>query len=331
MDEYYSDEVRENTLFHYTSAEGLRGILQDRALRATAYYSTNDSSEIKYSIKVVENVILNELREKYPCASCSKLLDAMRLEQINKLAIEMTREYIRVIQDITNDLSIEAYITCFTRKIDALPYMDGLLSQWRGYCKDGGYAIGFDLEKMREILESPITKSLILMGPVNYERTGEDIKKICERYIKPWTNELGDLNKVDTDKLEFPLKYFFPEKANSIEREEYHRIAKRAMLNDFYKVLLFQKNPHFKEENEFRICVLKGEGGEVDHFNRGDFIIPFVIDKNADITSCINRIIVGPCERSEDRAKGVSSLLHYNNIKRDDLEIRISEIPYDGG
>ncbi len=42
----YSEESREDTLFHYTTANGLLGILRNKEIWSTAFYCTNDESEL---------------------------------------------------------------------------------------------------------------------------------------------------------------------------------------------------------------------------------------------------------------------------------------------
>ena len=42
----YSEDSRDDALFHYTSAEGFIGILQSKEIWGTAYYCSNDESEL---------------------------------------------------------------------------------------------------------------------------------------------------------------------------------------------------------------------------------------------------------------------------------------------
>ena len=42
----YSEDSRDDALFHYTSADGLIGILQNREIWSTAYHCSNDASEL---------------------------------------------------------------------------------------------------------------------------------------------------------------------------------------------------------------------------------------------------------------------------------------------
>ncbi len=42
----YSDDAREDALFHYTTADGLIGIFDKGEIWSTAYYCANDESEL---------------------------------------------------------------------------------------------------------------------------------------------------------------------------------------------------------------------------------------------------------------------------------------------
>jgi len=47
----------QNRLYHYTTAEGLRGIVESHELWATAAYYLNDSAEVAYGCKVVSEAL----------------------------------------------------------------------------------------------------------------------------------------------------------------------------------------------------------------------------------------------------------------------------------
>jgi hypothetical protein len=47
-----SNDVPRGSLYHYTSAEGLRGIIQSRCLHASLAYLLNDASEVSYGCEI---------------------------------------------------------------------------------------------------------------------------------------------------------------------------------------------------------------------------------------------------------------------------------------
>src|SRR5579883_2004996 len=54
-----------SNLYHYTSGDGLQGIVRDKNLWATHYKYLNDSTEIRYAFEILKKVV----REKKKTAS----------------------------------------------------------------------------------------------------------------------------------------------------------------------------------------------------------------------------------------------------------------------
>jgi hypothetical protein len=104
-------------LYHYTSIEGLQGILERRCLWSTHFEYLNDSTEVIYGQKVNDGVIQG---------------------RINKCS-ELTQVFLHQMFDMHHMIyqGIAIYLSCFCEDGD-------LLSQWRSYGSGGGgCAIGF--------------------------------------------------------------------------------------------------------------------------------------------------------------------------------------------
>lgn len=102
------------TLYHYTSADGLRGIVCSGKLWATSAYHLNDSSEFLYGLQLAQSVLLN-LKE------------------------ERDSEYGAFFEGLRNSLTIQKdfvrfYVVCFCKE-------GNLLSMWRSY-GSRGYCLG---------------------------------------------------------------------------------------------------------------------------------------------------------------------------------------------
>jgi hypothetical protein len=54
QDLWKNENKYENSLFHYTNAKGLKGILEPKKLWATATYCLKDQSEIKYCLDIFD-------------------------------------------------------------------------------------------------------------------------------------------------------------------------------------------------------------------------------------------------------------------------------------
>jgi hypothetical protein len=104
-----------NVLFHYTSADGLIGILSSKSIWMTDLRYMNDSSELQYSRSLIETRLKS---------------------RSNEIQREFIKRIVQTFDPFSNRFSV--FATCFCE--------DGnLLSQWRGYRGEGGgYAIGID-------------------------------------------------------------------------------------------------------------------------------------------------------------------------------------------
>lgn len=101
-------------LYHYTTAEGLLGILNEQAFWATDCEFLNDSSEMRYGLRLLDHT----LRE-------------FAVQGEHSLALRG-----QVIKDGRGFRpGKKPFVVCFCKRGD-------LLSQWHGYAGGGGYAIG---------------------------------------------------------------------------------------------------------------------------------------------------------------------------------------------
>lgn len=125
-DRQYSDEPPPGTiLYHYTSAEGLKGIIESNELWATSAYYLNDSAEMFYGYNVLKEVLDQWLSKASHCEDSISLGLAQQLRKSFEDLFEK-----RLLKPI--------YLTCFCEE-------DNLLSQWRAYGQSGGYSIGFSV------------------------------------------------------------------------------------------------------------------------------------------------------------------------------------------
>jgi hypothetical protein len=112
-------------LYHYTTADGIVGIVEAQTIWATDARYLNDTSELSYANDVVQDVA-RELLERGVGDVAATFLEAASL---------------RLLDSLTTMLDV--FVACFCEDGD-------LLSQWRGYAStNGGYALGFDPGVMR--------------------------------------------------------------------------------------------------------------------------------------------------------------------------------------
>jgi hypothetical protein len=134
-------------LYHYTSAEGLLGIVRTQSLWSTHFSYLNDPSEVAHAHSLIQQVLSARLESSPP--PLSRELFARSLRAINP-----------------HDGMYQYFVTSFCEAAD-------LLGQWRAYSNyGGGYAIGFDARHLQ--LTADPSPALILRRVVydhDHQRT----------------------------------------------------------------------------------------------------------------------------------------------------------------
>jgi hypothetical protein len=238
------------------------------------------------------------------------------------------------IRQITLDL--DAFVTSFC-STDRASGPDGLLSQWRGYGKEGGYAVILATKYLEE-LASKEAKSF-LYGFVSLS----DVDYYNQRNDEPSRDS-------DTLEREAQIKEMF-DKVLSTIRVAPIANAVDTIINEHYSSLVYLASRHkhhgFREENEIRLTALRYRESKVPvlraagakeplksvHFReKHGVLIPYiklfesVSGKNKERLP-ITKIIVGPHRDIEKRSRSVRALLAQNGISAPVIE---SQIPYVG-
>jgi len=105
-------------LYHYTTLEGLTGILGSTGLWASDVRFVNDASELSYASALIGNEVVAAISES-----------------------EAVRPHLHLHSEMANPFEIgrRPFVACFCEEGD-------LLSQWRGYrAAESGFSLGFDL------------------------------------------------------------------------------------------------------------------------------------------------------------------------------------------
>jgi hypothetical protein len=144
-------------LHHYTDERGLRGIVESNSLWGTYFEHLNDTSEI------------HRLRETFIKSLADRLetlFADLRTKRCHHAAVWKTGGPVYVARIWANALyrvifstdkdkrGTETYVTSFCSHAGDLVYerRNGLLSQWRGYGRDG-FCLVFDTEKLLTLLQ----------------------------------------------------------------------------------------------------------------------------------------------------------------------------------
>lgn len=107
-----------DTVWHYTTTEGLHAILTSKEFRASSAGMMNDTAEISHGHDLLDRVH-RKWEQSDPSLTGSGLAFVRRVFDVG------SREL----------LATNVYVLCASEEGDSL-------SQWRGYGRNGGYAIG---------------------------------------------------------------------------------------------------------------------------------------------------------------------------------------------
>jgi hypothetical protein len=130
------EEGREH-VYHYTTGEGLKGIIEGKSLWATGAYYFHDTSEIDYGCQLAASVL-----EKGFAAAGSGFAE-LALRQAHTVLSDSAQRNVRI---------ATLYVACFCES-------DNLLSQWRTYSRSGGFALGFRVAELGDLQPEHMTVS----------------------------------------------------------------------------------------------------------------------------------------------------------------------------
>ena len=127
LNEFITGVPARGVLFHYTTQEGLLGIINTRSLWITSVRHLSDSMEFAYTIELVRDKLNHKLRAEH--GPFNSYYGAI----LGKL-------------DALKDMTL--FVGSFSEEGD-------LLSQWRAYASNGiGFSIGFQFDYLKRLAES---------------------------------------------------------------------------------------------------------------------------------------------------------------------------------
>lgn len=257
----------EQTLYHYTTAEGLLSIIESGGLRATHFEYLSDPMEMDYGLSLAREEL-------------SRFIESSNDEnrQTTPRGIELLNEVFSYLAK-GSQLAIshrEMYFVSFSEVGDQL-------SQWRAFADGGkGFSIGFT--KLRGLVDTSAPEGgAINAQKVNYNKTSQ--LEVFYNLIRHGLSDYDNWCRTKSDSSDQPAIGDFV-----------HGIA-----TYIYLATRSFKAPGFSEEREWRYMVtapLGDEDGQERKVRaRQGFLVPYLeIDMRDDSTNCmpIERIFVGP-------------------------------------
>ena len=266
-------------LFHYTNPAGLHGILTDREIWATSIHYLNDSSEFLHAVEIARyQTILAEDRME---------------DELQKLAIGEMRSRLKKINHQ------RVFVVSFSEDSDRL-------SQWRAYCGEGGYSIGFDSKALISRSEmSRFSLHKCIYDKKLQEQTVQDAINWC---IKPLMDRRRFKNH-QPQKLCDRIALFF------------------VLLIAHLAPLL--KHPGFEEEKEWRLVssVPFSTEYQIRYRPTDSILIPYFAYQLCESNEAlpIDSIVVGPTRATELSIRSLKGFLKSQNI---DAAVLESEVPF---
>jgi len=294
---------KDTRLLHYTNAEGVKGILETNCLWATHFRFLNDEQEIICFTEYLSEQIYNlskEKNENWPKYKIHEICDRTH-ERFFGLRNGLNRSFSNV------------YITsfCLSSKNDTYSQENGLLSQWRGYGRDGGYAVEFiatDIEKL--ISKDTDRFNHISLNRVIYQGQKDRAEKLLGKEINGLYGALKNLDFSDED----PTIKLVP------------------VFESYIKCACRFKHRGFREENEVRIASSiywdEGESKGEQYRIKDGVLIPYIRlfePSQKDNRLPIKRIIVGPHRNQEKHANAIRHM-----VNEAEIEIYCSQTPFIG-
>jgi hypothetical protein len=155
-------------LYHYTSIDKFKHIVESKVLHLTSIQFVNDSLEYFQCKKIIRESYLRKYKENGSSNLTPYFLSLNDFLDCNLLENE-------------NIFEVNTFIASFSEDCDSL-------SQWRAYCPTGGCALGFRTEELLNKWDIDTSKSSDIFDQCKY------LKKDQDPFLKPFFENVFDSN-----------------------------------------------------------------------------------------------------------------------------------------
>jgi hypothetical protein len=332
-----SQDTQENrSLFHYTTAEGLIGILQNQCLFATHADFLNDSTECRAILAVLLPRLEAQLKAITPKLIARRVLDpAVATDYGDTIYRQEAENMLQAMVQASNNTA-PFFITSFcVHKEGTPPHEHGLLSQWRGYAK-GGFAIEFDeigIDKLNLVEKETFRYQGILTNIVTYHNHAAQVR------AEDFSGFAGAL-----------LKNLFTDDAIAKASDLLGTKVTDDFARPFLSLAPFLKDASFQEEGEYRIVALCNRPTIADENDKrlvkpfkfrarpAGQVVPYISlyeqpvrqiiggrTSQSKVKLPVKSIIVGPHFHQESQRAALEILLEQVGLE---VPIRFSGIPF---
>jgi hypothetical protein len=285
--------VSEEFLYHYTTPEGLVGIVEKQEIWATDLSCMNDTTEFRVGLDLAIKH-LEELHGDGSCAYAERwkwLLTALRGRR-----------------DHGTETLSSVYACCFSDDGDDL-------SQWRAYCPNGGFAIGFPRTALGTIAHRQ--KWLAL-----------------DRCIYDEGEQETAIKKTVEDTLHAMVEPESSTASAAASNEQQENLTRWFLLWRLIRKAAVCKDAAFREEDEWRLvamCTSYPEEADIVRFRcRTGLVVPYwpiALDRGRWGQWDSITVVVGPTPHPDESLASIRRFLCaccHNCM----IDVRQSKVPY---
>lgn len=268
-------------LFHYTDIAALMSIVEKRELWASNVVYLNDQSEIRYSLDLLNSITSEKSEHR-----------------------RSTSEADTVIQWIVHDFATlqAVYVVCFCTS-------DDLLSQWRGYGTQGGYAVGFASVRLKALCSGRVSLVRVEYDESTHRQRLVDL-------VNRWRETFHDVPEFNQDRRSWNL-------------------GAMLLAEAFSEIAVGFKNPVFEEEKEWRLVyrrfeMIPDDSLSVSFRHRNGMPLPYVSLALGDSSAehrVIDDIVIGPTRYLPLAGYGTEQFLRALSPEYKKISVRHSTVP----
>lgn len=282
-------------LYHYTTLDGLYGIVSNKTIRLTDYRFLNDKKELVHSIDFLETILNGYEKNKY-IGYISEALTAIRSNQASDfICCGKDKNGTTLLRQRTK-VKTNFYILSMTRKSDDL-------ALWSMYGKSG-CRIKFNSQKLFEFFNK-VRDEIATKGIFDY--VGGNVL-------------YGDTAKTNEESI---LKFY----------QENWDVCCLNLYRDLYRLLSLRKKQSYSYENEYRIGIpipddfIDGTRLKKIFTLSQDCIKPRLEFSDFPVADVIENVIISPFNTSDCVLLGIEEFLENElgrkiEIKNSAIEIR---------
>lgn len=314
------DFQKDERIFHYTTAQGLAGILQSNCIWATHFLALNDRQEFRAARDSMAAFVGQRMAERLAALKINKLiLQTPGTPPLRDVASEQGAHFVDSLYAAmfaTQQPFVFSGFVCDRSKKDE--FQNGVLQHWATYGSAGGFAIQINPHILANVLhaqEERFEGDVWSTGKVDYSKGIEPPQS-----LRPYYDDLGRQAQIAAE-------------MGLLKPEEKIDIAKT--IQPFIRIASYLKHNFFAIEHEARLVIMRTTPiieGLMPHalFLRscGHDLISYVKvleDRFVTTPGLVERIIVGP---GGDRERRCECIKEYLNARHLLIDIQASEIPY---